>query len=1452
MTKKLYILTLFMALLLSGCAMDDWYQTGEVPDRDYMEFDFAVPEPTVVETRAGSLSEDDVKDAIIFFFKNAERLEGCELLQAQRVYFSDGKCVESKIEYNEDLKSYLRGSESGQQVRVVAVANSGMSQADADGIGNIKNLQSKCDLTPVDERTTMTMSGFPNISGQDKELVSRTDLNKKVTINLYRNAAKATVSLTANDATKDFALSQFALWSYGEKGYFTAAAYNRKEGVKNSDKNQFGNFTSEAAYGYAQQGYTTNDSARNELGNDKRAYLIVEGEYKAQKCYYRIDFIQKVKDESTEEVKSNYLFLTPNHEYKINIVKVRCKGYASPEEASKHPMSDFMEVEIHDHLSSVLSMTSDGLRELGVTKDVYHKNTDNDAGLSFVMKLFSHVSADEYPTLTLDEEGNYVDTDKGFSMKIVQGSEWLGFKSQNGNGTDNSGEAHTGAGKVYTIGLDYKTTKFTGELKGTIRINWQGLTRDVSVTWEKTFNPSDICSVSLVISTTGVDNSTPAEIDDYWKFLEGKDSDHPLFGVDKSENNGNVRNQGFHLPLYYGGTKDADKWTYTYTITPKSGLGTIEAVYDAATMASEGTARAFEGIDAFANLDSKITNNGSSVVLKVKATEYSWNYMVGKIILKIGGVEYPFDIYHTGFFHNETSGNALAHTKGTKPATGYYYYEVRTINYKNNSYHWLDRNIAASAGAMAVRDNSGADLIANGKDDRFHNGAVGAYITPAEYVEYANVEEKIYENLCPPGFRIPTSKEWDDMRNSGNFITTETTADGVPFYQACLYDNRGNEVFFPKVLYQTTEGLVGDSRSGYYWTRTAASGIEKKQIGRWMKAMYMSGSSNAIINGAVNDYGMQIRAISGYDDDAAAEQITIGFKVKGATHVYIYDAGKPWPYSDSWGPMENGKCTYFDANKYGMVTWPGQAIGEASAMLYDNSGHNGSEFTFTYTTTTPKENLRVLFAYVENGKIYVFDRVTEDGKTGTDKYNGWPIVDSYSFQFTNKSAGVYNPDITGTPPSIANYQYVIRWPQIGADNADYYRINVEYKNGGSAPGFSGNTSESFHKEFASPKRFAWIFPQAPSEDEKMIVHIYTHEDAKEKTYKYEVALSDFTLDEVINDKNSKVLDLKEADFIDGHTINGEQPVTYTYQIQWPQIGSTNNDYHKVYFEYSDGTKVSDFSSGSPLEKSRESGSDGNKIFYYNFTTAPTSKAMKMYIYKSNNTDKLVYDGTISLSDFNVTDGTTKICKITDKNKFKEAQSEKDTYTIYYTNPEGWETVKYYLMDNNKTQYSGSAGWPGTLMTKVGDIYTCEIPKDAGYIIFNNDDNGSQTDDIKVVNEDNHTYTDAAKGNGERTYRLYWKWSSGYGTDRNWIYVYTEGDYNVLPETLGDKSHHEKSGEIDGKAYLEFKSTKTDLKFKFIVMRSEASWNDLQSGNWQVNSWTENNGIWENRNYQDTW
>ncbi|MDE5791533.1 MAG: hypothetical protein K2H96_09945 [Muribaculaceae bacterium] len=106
---------------------------------------------------------------------------------------------------------------------------------------------------------------------------------------------------------------------------------------------------------------------------------------------------------------------------------------------------------------------------------------------------------------------------------------------------------------------------------------------------------------------------------------------------------------------------------------------------------------------------------------------------------------------------------------------------------------------------------------------------------------------------------------------------------------------------------------------------------------------------------------------------------------------------------------------------------------------------------------------------------------------------------------------------------------------------------------------------------------------------------------------------------------------------------------------------------------------------------------------------------------------------------------------------------------------------------------------------------------------------------------------------ERTYRIYWKWSNGWAQDRDYIYVYSEGDYNVLPENFTSGSVYPKSGQSDGKAYFEFKSTKTNLKFKFIVKKNNGTDNwELQSGNWTVESFTENNGIWENRNYQDTW
>lgn len=89
------------------------------------------------------------------------------------------------------------------------------------------------------------------------------------------------------------------------------------------------------------------------------------------------------------------------------------------------------------------------------------------------------------------------------------------------------------------------------------------------------------------------------------------------------------------------------------------------------------------------------------------------------------------------------------------------------------------------------------------------------------------------------------------------------------------------------------------------------------------------------------------------------------------------------------------------------------------------------------------------------------------------------------------------------------------------------------------------------------------------------------------------------------------------------------------------------------------------------------------------------------------------------------------------------QAEVDnTNTVYYTVPSGyyWQNVYAYYW-NGGNNYGHS--WPGTPMTKQSDgRWMIKVPKDAKEIIFNNGGSGkgNQTNNITLVNENNHSYT----------------------------------------------------------------------------------------------------------------
>ncbi len=67
--------------------------------------------------------------------------------------------------------------------------------------------------------------------------------------------------------------------------------------------------------------------------------------------------------------------------------------------------------------------------------------------------------------------------------------------------------------------------------------------------------------------------------------------------------------------------------------------------------------------------------------------------------------------------------------------------------------------------------------------------------------------------------------------------------------------------------------------------------------------------------------------------------------------------------------------------------------------------------------------------------------------------------------------------------------------------------------------------------------------------------------------------------------------------------------------------------------------------------------------------------------------------------------------------------------IYYKNNENWGEVKvYYWNDNN----SGMTSWPGQHMEPIGNnVYRAEIPSEATMVVFNNNNQGKQSSDIRL-------------------------------------------------------------------------------------------------------------------------
>lgn len=982
----LILTTVFLGAFLSGCSDDLEVREGINDGFDgNLTLKINIPESDIVETRAEADHTADEKALNVtgnhyaFMFN-----QDGSLYQQFPISISDTKNTE-EITVSKSLNL--------NTIKMVVVANAPAAINDVtDYNGLLSKLTASSTAQPA---KYFVMSGIASSSGPGT-----------YTVNLQRSVAKVSLSASASN----FTLTGYTMYNMPTQGFYTAAAASEDN---QSDAYIFKTGTSSyKVTGATGANYTYPVKS---LGNSVEtsaagagAYIVVEGKYNNETCFYRVD----LRNETT----SGYYNFEPNHWYQVEIVEVLRKGYTTATEAAKRYMGQENEivVKIHDHAANVLSMVTDGLRELGVTREV---TMTANASSTFTVKCYSGA-----PNNTAEENEKPV-------IKIKSGSDWLKIPNAASPAEVTPATSETSGnqsgdtdnpGKRWKYTMDFvDASKIFNDKTAIVEVTWQGLTREMEVYYNADFTPEEACGVTLYFkyrkdqagnlsNQTGTTNAA-TQVTDYWTYLKST-----VKGIDTDAMaDGKVRNEGLHFSMPYA--EGDSQWAYVYDINfSKSQAGSV-TITDI-TFSTSG--------DKFFDEDNinfvyTTVSGVPHVYLGLKNPKLDdFTYAVGSIDFIItynDGSErvLSMSLYHTGFFN----------------ASDNLYYEVVNLG----GYYWLDRNLGAQSNMMYVND----EATNPGNPDAAGN----IYKIANKGTNYGD-PTWVYTSIThlPPGYRVPNSTDWDAIRLSPNFTSSQVTEGGAN-YTATYYEigdnDKGGRIYFPKSRFynQTSElatGVVtkssdeanaGDDGSGYYWTTTVSSGLEKDEIGNWLQALNLSGASNTYISGSIKNHLMSVRCIAKVSH-ASEVRNAIEFNVKGATHVYLYTV-------DNSG------------NKSGIFTFPGKAIGSESAVKvldysYSSSNYKNSYLHFSYTSTIPvkdeagNQQLFVFFAYrTDKGDITIISRNKSQTLAGA---TGWPVIVGYNY-FFNKDAS-FNPmyesststtfpwPASGSSVSESNYYYV--------------------------------------------------------------------------------------------------------------------------------------------------------------------------------------------------------------------------------------------------------------------------------------------------------------------------------------------------------------------------------------------------------------------------------------------
>ncbi|MCH5225159.1 MAG: hypothetical protein J1D77_04130 [Muribaculaceae bacterium] len=967
----LAVAPLWAALLaLSSCSSDLDIDKGLFPGSEEIVIQFAIPDLKSVLTRATSEAGIEKIDAFLF-------TEDGQFI-AKENYSITPQLAQQKVLLR------VGGAYSNKNVVIYLVANGG---SNVESINSLEGLRRHILDTSLQDPDYLPMIGKVTVNTAETE----------TSLTLTRSVAKVSAECSMenvevegiriyNNAVEGFLASSINRQEYDGDDYVISTNVNTGTPADGDFNNQ-----PNTLYTYPSYGFNYNEKTG--------AYVIVKVKRDGTDQYYRLN-LRKEKTSKDSDADGYidtangliYLNLFPNHHYKIKITGFFTDGYPSAEEASKHPEADqFIVYNIHDHAMEVLSMVTDGYNELGVTPEVTLNSSVDEK--TVVVKCFS-------PDRVVTE--NEIEWVASEGLQVVYAGPHK-YKLEDGevedDGTENPFVAdynerwdpdNPGQQFEFTVKIAQGTKEYEN-LDGEVTFKWNGLERKVKVNFEAAFLLPDVCTVTLKIFENGT--KLDATIRDYWTFVtaqgesgekEGlatsadlKGQTPRLFGIKPQNMVGNKkRMNGFHFPMPYGEQHSSNPWTYVYTVD-----------FTNLTHQADIEGKTIERIEDIKSGDSFFTDcvnwsysSGNSGELTFNQTGLSDPYQYGGgtitfVVKYTDGTESLINasLYHTGFFHYE---GETAYAPENK--LGYYYYEVVPMA---GSY-WLDRNIGAEANTSYI------DI-----EDPIHNTgseAAGRLFTIIEEPQPFKLPKWDF-NMIPPGYHVPNQIEWDDLRLHDNFVTQSVTLNST-LYMSTYYrtdNSKIGNIYFQKARFRNNKNLYlsspkyneeansGDAGAGYYWSVSEAPAMEKEQMGNWLRALYLNGSSSTFNNASVTDHRMPIRCKAGTDQEKKeVPENYISFNVHEVTHVFLY-------HKDNLTPL---------------FTFPGRAVGSsASAVKWQH---------FYCSTTQDPSNLRMIFVKLqEDGKVMLHykDGDTFKSTQEFDKINlktqGWNIDTGKYYDF---------------------------------------------------------------------------------------------------------------------------------------------------------------------------------------------------------------------------------------------------------------------------------------------------------------------------------------------------------------------------------------------------------------------------------------------------------------------